>query len=257
MPLETTQLKSFTMAYLKHFHYEKEIPWDKVAEEMDVELDMDVPIGYNYPQRWLAKLNRTEWKYYPTIKGGGHLELQVVQERGVMTCRKVDIELLRGTIHEPVMPSPKANDFGIERFIHRLGEIIVSAGGLHLKCLNAQTYPDARNKPDDPGPALSVYPGPWLGYCCLERDPHMHYLKPDGTRVDRDPEGADRKDPIGWMVQEVSTRAVELVTEAGYPDKAAELNQEAIAQGMKEVEQAFRMPQPRYPGQWGLPINWE
>ena len=53
MPLEMTQLKSFTMAYLKHFYYEKEIPWDQVAEEMDVELDMSMAVATLVPGQGL------------------------------------------------------------------------------------------------------------------------------------------------------------------------------------------------------------
>jgi len=84
----------------------------------------------------------------------------------------------------------------------------------------------------------------------------MHMRHPEKS-FERDPEGADRKDPISWMVREMSTNVIELLKEAGYAKEAEGIDQAAVAQGMKEVEQAFRMPQPRYTGQWSLPINWD
>jgi hypothetical protein len=243
------------MTFLRHFYYEEEVPWEKIAGELKVEVDLSVPIGYNFPQRWTAKLARTAWRFYPRLKDGRHMEVRIVEENGNAEAEVVDVERLKGTMHEPIFPGPKANELGIKRFIHRLGEIIVSAGGLHLKLLNGQTYPDERNRPDDPGPALSVYPGPMLGYCCLERDPHMHVRRQDAPYV-REPKGEDRKDPVGWMVREMSTRAGELLTEAGYEEFVrTKLDQRAVAVGMREVEQAFRMPAPRYPGQWPIALK--
>jgi hypothetical protein len=236
----------------RHFHYEKQIPWDAVAASLGVQIDHSRPVGYNWPQRWQPKLDKTIWKFYPTLKDGRHLEVHVADEAGTIEAAIVDVNDLTGRLEEPVFPSPEANAHGITRMIHRLGEIIVIAGGVHLKLLNGQTYPDERNKPEDPGPALSIYckieppeGDNWvsaIGYCCLENDPHMHVgVKPN--KITRDPTtAADKADPIGWCVREVSTKIVPLLREAGYPLFAKTVNQAAIAMGMQEVEQAFRVP---------------
>ncbi len=54
----------------------------------------------------------------------------------------------------------------------------------------------------------------------------------------------------------MSTRAAELLTEAGYEEFVrTKLDQRVVAVGMREVEQAFRMPAPRYPGQWPIALR--
>jgi hypothetical protein len=231
-----------------HFHYERQIPWQALAEERGVTLAAGVPIGYNWPQRWNTKLVRTDWKFYPRLTDGRCLEVAVTDDAGTLSARVVDPETLAGTIHEPVFPGPEATAAGLTRMIHRLNEIVVIVGAVHLKLLNSQTYPDARNKPDDPGPELSVYcnvPGQgWLSglrFCCLQRDPHMH-LGPGRESEQREPDAIGREDPIGWMVREMSTRVVPLLGEAGYPEFARTVDQAGIAAGMREIEQAFRIP---------------
>jgi hypothetical protein len=231
-----------------HFHYETQIPWPALAEELGVTLAEGVPIGYNWPQRWNAKLVRTDWKFYPRLTDGRCLEVAMTDDAGTLCARVLDPETLAGTIHEPVFPRPETIAAGIKRMIHRLNEIVVIAGGVHLKLLNSQTYPDPRNRPEDPGPELSVYcnvPGQgWLSglrFCCLERDPHMH-LGPGREAAQREPGTAGRGDPIGWMVREMSTHVVELLSEAGYPEFARTVDQRAIAVAMREIEQAFRIP---------------
>lgn len=237
----------------RHFYYEREIPWDALAEDLGVALDRSAPIGYNWPQRWMPKLVRTAWKFYPRLADGLHMEAQVVDEEGTLAAQVVDVNALAGTVHEPVFPGVEANAAGIVRMIHRLNEIIVIAGGVHLKLLDGQTYPDARNRPDDPGPELSVYclikppeGDGWvsaLRFCCLQKDPHMHMGEKPNV-ADRDPDAADARDPIGWCVREMSTRVVALLSEAGYPQFAGTVDQGAIAVGMREVEAAFRTPTP-------------
>ena len=238
----------------RHFNYEEQIPWDDVAEELGVEIDHSVPVGYNWPQRWQPKLDKMIWKFYPRLTDGRHLEVHVADEEGNLEAEIVDVNELTGTLHEPVFPDAGADNHRIRRMIHRLGEIIVIAGGVHLKLLNGQTYPDERNKPEDPGPALSIYckieppeGDNWVsavGYCCLENDPHMHVgVKPDKV-TQAPPTDGDKRDAIAWCVREVSTKVVELLEEAGYPLFAKTVNQEAIAFGMLEVEQAFRVPVP-------------
>lgn len=231
-----------------HFHYETQIPWRTLAEGLGVVLAEDVPIGYNWPQRWTPKLVRTDWKFYPRLTDGRCIEVSVTDGEGTLSARVMDSKTLTGTIHEPVFPGPEAIEAGIKRMIHRLNEIIVIVGGVHLKLLNSQTYPDARNKPDDPGPELSVYcnvPGEgWLSglrFCCLGRDPHIH-LGPRREAEQREPDQDSRCDPIGWMVREMSTRVAEMLSEAGYPEFARTVDQQAIAVGMREVEKAFRIP---------------
>lgn len=214
----------------RHFHYEKEIPWDALAGELGVQVDRSVPIGYNWPQRWMPKLVRTAWKFYPRLADGRRLEVQVVDGEGTLRAGVVDVGGLAGTVHEPVFPDAEADRAGIARMIHRLNEIIVIAGGVHLKLLNGQTYPDARNRPDDPGPQLSVY--------C-----RVHPPEGDGwVSALRFCLEADREDPVGWCAREMSTRVVALLSEAGYPRFAETVDQAAIAVGMREVTQAFRVP---------------
>jgi hypothetical protein len=236
----------------KHFHYERQIPWDDVASELGVEIDHSTPVGYNWPQRWQPKLDKMIWKFYPRLTDGRHLEVHVADEEGNLEAEFVDVDALTGTLQEPIFPDPVTNEHGITRMIHRLGEIIVIAGGVHLKLLNGQTYPDQRNKPEDPGPALSVYckieppeGDNWvsaIGYCCLENDPHMH-LGEKTNKVTKDPTSdTDKSDSIAWCVRDISAIIVPLLEEAGFPLFAKTVSQEAIAIGMKEVEQAFRVP---------------
>jgi hypothetical protein len=72
-----------------------------------------------------------------------------------------------------------------------------------------------------------------LRFDCFSKTPHYHVGSSSPVH-DMNAEGIT--DPVRWTLDQLKTRLPAMVAEAGYPDIARAIDQQAIAQGLSRVE---------------------
>jgi hypothetical protein len=74
-----------------------------------------------------------------------------------------------------------------------------------------------------------------LRFDCFKKTPHYH-IGPSGKYPVRNMKDEGIDDPVRWSLTQLKTRVVAMVTEAGYEDIAARIDQQAIADSLSRVE---------------------
>jgi len=76
---------------------------------------------------------------------------------------------------------------------------------------------------------------PILRFDCFSKTPHYHVGSLSKSPVhDMNAEGI--ADPVRWTLDQLKTRLPSMVAEAGYPDIAKTIDQQAIAQSLSRAE---------------------
>ncbi len=130
--------------------------------------------------------------------------------------------------------------FGIE---YRLLTDAISAASKLAKASGADR--GSQRELDDRGVAIHVYGVQdgerleFLRFDCFDEDPHYHYVswrERSNEMLHLDPI-ADG-DPLAWALERIRTRLPQMLTRAGAPDVAAEIDQAAIDEALPRIAEA-------------------
>src|SRR5919199_454977 len=115
-------------------------------------------------------------------------------------------------------------------------EIAAGGGGIQV---------EYRHFGGDRGPAVRVYadvegrPVQLLRFDCFENDPHYHY-DPEGRDDHRKLDRQEVPDPVAWTLAQLAGNLVSMIRTAGYDAVADQVDQDAVAESVPQVETAIR-----------------
>ena len=78
-----------------------------------------------------------------------------------------------------------------------------------------------------------------LRFDCFYKNPHYH-IGPSGKHPVHHMKEEGIGDPVGWTLEQLKTRLPAMVTEAGYEEIANRIDQQAIADELRQFEPEIR-----------------
>jgi len=104
---------------------------------------------------------------------------------------------------------------------------------------------DYRRTADDHGPSIRVYGDvdgrevQLLRFDCFADDPHYHY-DPTGRNVMFHLDTLTMGDPIDFSLTQIAANAQSMIEHAGFPQTAADVNQDELSARIDEIGRAVR-----------------
>ena len=78
-----------------------------------------------------------------------------------------------------------------------------------------------------------------LRFDCFYKNPHYH-IGPSGKQPIHNMKDEGIEDPVGWTLEQLKTRLPSMVTEAGYHEIANRIDQQVIADELRQFEPEIR-----------------
>jgi hypothetical protein len=118
-------------------------------------------------------------------------------------------------------------------------------GGRELAVGGVRIQVEYRRLSGDQGPSIKVEGSvggrsvQLLRFDCFDNDPHYHY-DPDGRDDHRKLNPQEVPDPVAWTLAQLSGNLVSMIRAAGYDDVADQVDADAVASAIPQVQAAIR-----------------
>lgn len=125
-----------------------------------------------------------------------------------------------------------------EKSLFQSGPIIIEQAGMRM------TVDHRRSGSGDEGLTFDIVVAgeekkTILRFDCFYKNPHYH-IGPSGKLPVRQMREEGIEDPVGWTLEQLKTRFASMVTEAGYDEIAERIDQQAIADHLRQFEPEIR-----------------